>query len=215
MAFISVADLQGYTGTHVDDKKSLEIYVNSATEIVENYLGYGLALRTYNTVLDGNGTAEIQLRARPIKTVTRVIIDDAAIPAHHFETGGEFLVRTGGVFPTGTRNVRVVYEAGFDEKKTVVFDPDGENLLDGGHADSDFDVILDGGSALFEGRNTYLPEIIRNTVLRIAALLQTEAEGNIGITGKSFGDSGSRTFVSFTNFDKYLSPISGYKLIRI
>jgi len=215
MAFVSTADLQKYTGVHLDSEKSLEMYVDSATEIVENYLGYGLALRTYDTVLNGNGTGEVQLEARPIKTVLRVIIDGAAVPAHGFGTGNEFLIHGNGVFPVGTRNVRVVYEAGFDKRKVVNFDDDNENILDGGHADTDFDVTLDGGGALFVERNTYLPEIIKNTVLRIAALLLTESEGNIGITGKSFGDSGGRTFVSFTNFDKYLGPISGYKLIRI
>lgn len=57
-----------------------------------------------------------------------------------------------------------------------------------------------------------LPQIIKLTVLRIAALLQTESNNNIGISGKSFMD-GSRTFTNFTNFDKYLIACSKYKLI--
>ena len=57
-----------------------------------------------------------------------------------------------------------------------------------------------------------LPQIIKLTVLRIAALLQTESNNNIGISGKSFMD-GSRTFTNFTNFDRYLVACSKYKLI--
>ena len=62
------------------------------------------------------------------------------------------------------------------------------------------------------GFATDLPQIIKLTVLRIAALLQTESNNNIGISGKSFMD-GSRTFISFTNYDKYLIACSKYKLI--
>ena len=62
------------------------------------------------------------------------------------------------------------------------------------------------------GFSTDLPQIIKLTVLRIAALLQTESNNNIGISGKSFMD-GSRTFTNFTNFDRYLIACSKYKLI--
>ena len=62
------------------------------------------------------------------------------------------------------------------------------------------------------GFSTDLPQIIKLTVLRIAALLQTESNNNIGISGKSFMD-GSRTFINFTNYDKYLISCSKYKLI--
>ena len=62
------------------------------------------------------------------------------------------------------------------------------------------------------GFSTDLPQIIKLTVLRIAALLQTESNNNIGISGKSFMD-GSRTFMNFVNYDKYLIQCSKYKLI--
>lgn len=62
------------------------------------------------------------------------------------------------------------------------------------------------------GFSTDLPQIIKLTVLRIAALLQTESNNNIGVSGKSFMD-GSRTFINYTNYDKYLISCSKYKLI--
>lgn len=74
-------------------------------------------------------------------------------------------------------------------------------------------VISDNIIATFTaGFSTDLPQIIKLTVLRIAALLQTESNNNIGISGKSFMD-GSRTFTNFTNFDRYLIACSKYKLI--
>ena len=60
-----------------------------------------------------------------------------------------------------------------------------------------------------------IPEIIKLTIMRIAAILQTEGDSNIGITSKSFGDSGTRTFINTVNFDKYLIQISNYRKIRI
>lgn len=62
------------------------------------------------------------------------------------------------------------------------------------------------------GFSTDLPAVIKLTVLRIAALLQTESNNNIGISGKSFMD-GSRTFINYTDFSKYLISCSKYKLI--
>jgi len=209
---VSVADLQKFTRVIEDDDRQ-KLYVDSATEIVENYLGYGLALAKYSSVLDGNGTREIRLRARPIRTVLRVAIDGAAATPGGFETSGEFLVRKNGVFPAGSGNVHAVYWAGFSPPGGVDL---GGGILDGGNAGTEaFAVDLDGGGAAFSESAEALPETIKGTILRIAALLQTESDGNIGVTGKSFADSGSRTFINFTDFNKFLAPISRWKLIRI
>ena len=60
-----------------------------------------------------------------------------------------------------------------------------------------------------------VPELLRLTVLRLASLLATEAQGNIGVTSKSFGDSGTRTFLNNTDFSRYLLPVNSYRLLRI
>ena len=59
-----------------------------------------------------------------------------------------------------------------------------------------------------------LPDIITQTILRIASLLQTEANGNIGLSGKSFSDN-SRSFISYANYDKYLSPLYPLRIVRL
>jgi hypothetical protein len=130
----------------------------------------------------------------------------------------EFITYTVGVFPYGVRNVRVGYIAGYENAPLPPLPPDPDEFEDGGDAGSTFDEELNGGEAdsfNTDDDNNGVPRIIRLTVLRIAALLQGETDENIGVTSKTFGDSGSRTFVNYTNFDKYLLPISKYKLIRI
>ena len=60
-----------------------------------------------------------------------------------------------------------------------------------------------------------LPAIIKQSIMRIAALLKTEANGNIGLTSTSYGTDGIRNYLNFTNFQKYLSPLRGYKAVWI
>ena len=55
-----------------------------------------------------------------------------------------------------------------------------------------------------------VPEIIRLTVMRIATLMLMEGGENIGVSSKSFSDN-SRTFISYTNYQKYLSPLQTYR----
>lgn len=52
-----------------------------------------------------------------------------------------------------------------------------------------------------------LPALIKMTIFRIASLLLSEAGGNIAVTSKSFSDN-SRSFVNYTNWDKFLQPLS-------
>lgn len=65
---------------------------------------------------------------------------------------------------------------------------------------------------IFKAGYKLIPAIIKLTTLRIAGIIQTENNNNIGISSKSFQDSGTRTFVNTTNFDKYLLPISDYRI---
>ena len=55
-----------------------------------------------------------------------------------------------------------------------------------------------------------IPNAIKLATLRIAALMYDEAHGNIGITGKQFADL-SKQFINYSNYDKYLRPLSRYR----
>lgn len=56
-----------------------------------------------------------------------------------------------------------------------------------------------------------LPEVIKTTVWQIAALRQIESGQNIGVSSKSFGDSGTRVFLSTRKYDDFLINCSRYK----
>lgn len=59
-----------------------------------------------------------------------------------------------------------------------------------------------------------IPDIVVQTILRIASLLQTESNGNIGLQSKSYGNDGSRSFMNFTSFQKYLDPLYPLRVVR-
>lgn len=59
-----------------------------------------------------------------------------------------------------------------------------------------------------------VPAIILLTIMRIAAILSSEAGENIATTSVSFED-GSRQFFNHTNFDKFLAPLAGLRIVRM
>jgi hypothetical protein len=177
MSFVTVDDFKQYSGVF-DDNAELQVYIDSAEQIVENYLGYSVLEKTYNDVLSGKGTSLLQLKARPITDITSILIDDGPVDLSNIlYDKDEFITYKNNIFPCGNYNVEAEYTAGY--------------------------ALAD------------IPELIKMTVMRIASLLQTESNQNIGVTSKSFADSGTRTFVNYTNFDKYLIQASKYKLIVI
>jgi hypothetical protein len=186
VSYVTVEELQKYSNVYGDTDLQ-QNYINSAENVVNTYLGYSPTLHNYVQYFDGNGTNELQLKAKPIATVISVKIDDTVIPLSEFYNviDSEFLYYN-KIFPYGKRNIKIEYDAGWG----ITPDNDIAN-------------------------SEYVPSIIRMTVLRIAALLQSESDSNIGITSKSFADSGTRTFINTINFDKYLIQISNYKLLII
>jgi len=191
---VDVATLKSYLGVNVESDTLLEIYLDTAINIVEEFLGYypefgsGALTQFYQ----GDGTAVLQLNAKPVQELQELWIDGVKVfdsmdelgpgdTALAFRTEEEFLYLTDGKtkFPAAKTeddyNIKVVYTAGYST----------------------------------------LPGIISMTILRLGALLYTEADGNIGVTSKTFGDSGTRTFVQVTNYQKYLEPISKYRVHRL
>ena len=58
-----------------------------------------------------------------------------------------------------------------------------------------------------------MPSVIKLSILRIATLMLSETNGNIGLTGKSFSDN-SRTFINYSNYRKYLQPLDVLRIVR-
>ena len=118
-----------------------------------------------------------------------------------------FTLHSSNVIKCGVKNITVVSEITIDGTPVDNYYIDDDKIILKQPVISDNIIVT-----FTAGFSTDLPQIIKLTVLRIAALLQTESNNNIGISGKSFMD-GSRTFMNFTNYDKYLISCSKYKLI--
>ena len=118
-----------------------------------------------------------------------------------------FSLHSSNVIKCGVKNITAVSEITIDGTLVEDYYIDDDKIILKQPVISDNIIIT-----FTAGFSTDLPQIIKLTVLRIAALLQTESNNNIGISGKSFMD-GSRTFTNFTNFDRYLIACSKYKLI--
>jgi hypothetical protein len=209
MSYVTIQDFQKFTNVHQDNTSLQQSYIDSAENIVENYLGYSPVVNAYIDVLKGNGSKELQLKARPIRNIISLEIDRESVNINDIVTKNEFIYYRGG-FPDGSL-IYIDYIAGFNNNV--------DNTIDGGDADDILDDTIEGGlsdSNYINEVNIYeMPTIIKLTVLRIAALLQTESDNNIGITSKTFAESGTRTFINTVNFDKYLIQISKYALLRI
>lgn len=114
----------------------------------------------------------------------------------------------------GVKNISAVATVKIDDEEISP-----ENILI-----NDDEIILKNGNFTKGIKNIYvefvggfsddeIPKLMILTVLRIATLLQSESDSNIGITSKTFGDAGTRVFQNYTNFDKYLLPLSKYKIL--
>jgi len=210
---VSTEQFVKYTNVVTDDKELQESYLQAAQNIVEDYLGYSLERYIYVSYFDGNGTNTIQLRAMPIRKIYKILVNDVDYK-NSVIINNSCLVLKSGVFPMGNNNVEIHYLAGYDGDKGDNAEPE----IIGGDVDVlKISVIADSfvEENPDDSENYKFPEILKLTIMRIAALLQSEADGNIGVTSKSFGDSGTRTFINLVNFDKYLIPISKWRIIRI
>jgi hypothetical protein len=185
MPYVTVEELQKYSNVYGDSDLQ-QSYIDSAENIVNSYLGYSPIFHNYIHCFNGTGTNELQLKAKPIQTIISIEINGEHVPLSEFyNTADSEFIYYNKIFPCGKRNIKIEYNAGWG---TSI---DNENNI------------------------TYLPEIIKMTVLRIASILQAESDSNIAVSSKSFADSGTRTFINYTDYSKYLFPISIYKLLVI
>jgi hypothetical protein len=230
----TVEDLMEYTGRKLDNPESLEIFIETAYSIICNYLGYDLEIRFTSEYVDGFGDNLIQLKHKPINIVYSVSdyeTGEILYQAQHSSSQDDYIIDNDFArfknitFPKRKLVVEYVYGYGLlDFAANVVYggNPDTndwEATIFGGN-ENDFeeglyDVIYGGGPNDIGVIENIIPSIFKQTLLRLAALLLSEADNNIGITSKSFADSGTRTFINYTNFDKYLQVLSRYRRITI
>lgn len=60
-----------------------------------------------------------------------------------------------------------------------------------------------------------VPAPITIAIKQIASLLSMEAGENIGVSSTTFDGGNTRSFINYTNFDKYLKNLDQYKLLKL
>ncbi|MCQ2052960.1 MAG: hypothetical protein MJZ03_03395 [archaeon] len=56
-----------------------------------------------------------------------------------------------------------------------------------------------------------IPDVFKFVCLEIATLMQEEESQNLGINSKSFGESGTRTFLNVVDYSKYLRRLDSFR----
>jgi hypothetical protein len=215
MSYVTLSSFFKFTNVHETDTVLQQSYIDSAENIVENYLGYSQIVTTYHQYRNGNGTNVLQLQAKPIRNIISLEIDGVPIDSNELECNDEFIMYD-KLFPYGKRNIQIEYTAGWDNGDGTSGDTDfDDEFIDGGDASTEVFDDIDSGNSSDNQNTSNIPDIIKLTVLRIAALLQSESDSNIGVTSKSFADSGTRTFVNTVDYSRYLIQLSNYRLLRI
>ena len=175
---ISLDEFNSFSGDYEDTpevKLDKVRTLDSAQEIVEEYLGYKILSSNHSEAFEGLEGRKVFLHALPVQYVDQVFIN-----------GEEIIQDQGYVF----------------DKESVYLDKKLKPC------DKVFISYASGYS------KSSVPALIRQTILRIATLLYMEGSENIGVSSKSYSD-GSRTFINYSNFDKYLRPLLSMKTVKL
>jgi len=173
---VSITEFNDYTGNQEDNDTLKQSILESAEQVVINYLGYNPDDLTYTEYYSGFDQNYIILNANPVTQINEISIDGTSYDPEEFDVVSSkylYFKDRSLKFKAGDSNIYIDYNAG----------------------DSNFSSL------------------IKLTILRIASLLLQESSGNIGITSKSF-DNNSRTFINYTNFNKYLMVLAPYQNLR-
>ena len=114
-ALCTVDQVKSYIGIEDNHKNdSIELYINAASEMINEYLGYDPETQTYTEeVYDGTGTKFLTLKARPITTLTEVQEDGDTVTITDFVKRDWYIDGDDYVFVSGNSNYKVTYIAGY------------------------------------------------------------------------------------------------------
>ena len=176
-----------YTNNYEDSPEVNDIkrqYIISATEVVENYLGYKLDIHEVTEEHTFIGSHDFYLKSFPVQEVYNVILADGTyLPAPYYSLRGD--------------HVRIQFPRDdFFAESCKLWKNDEITII-------------------YAAGYRQLPDIVTQTILRIASLLQSESQGNIALQSKSYGNDGSRSFFNYTNWSKFLDPLYPLRVVRL
>jgi len=121
-ALCTIDQVKDYAGVKDDHKNdSLELYVNAASAMVDEYLGYDPMTQTYTEeVYDGNGTKCLITKARPITAITTLLCDGDTVDIDDFVNRTWYIDGDDYVFVRGNSNYKLTYTAGYSSSTMPV-----------------------------------------------------------------------------------------------
>lgn len=124
-ALVTLADAKDHLNipsANLDFDDRVKRYINSATFEIENFLDRKIIKRTYIEYQDGRNSNRIVLKNWPADKPSELRIDPESVftdPSTLIDSGDyeidndSMVVMPNRLFSKGTRNIKVVYEAGF------------------------------------------------------------------------------------------------------
>lgn len=111
----------------------LETLINAASSIIEQYVDRKLQTQTHTEYQDGRRQNRILLKQYPVTAVSQVRVDQTSdftdattqLASTDFYIEDENLIvlspnGSRGIFPNGTRNIKVIYTAGVHDQQNMV-----------------------------------------------------------------------------------------------
>ncbi len=112
MAIITEEQLKSYCGNYNDDTLN-SIYINSAVERIEKYLGYAVEAMDYSIIRSGNGEKFFDLGVKQINSVTSITVNEEEKDITNLIIDAPFIYSKDFYFREGDYNVNITFNAGF------------------------------------------------------------------------------------------------------
>lgn len=111
---VTVAQFEEYSGSFQADNELLfEAYIQTAQEVVEDFLGYKLEAEDRDLVISGTDTDAVLLGTKAVNSITSVTADGVAADVSAAHVNGEVLYIPDFIFPAGYRNIKVSANCGY------------------------------------------------------------------------------------------------------
>lgn len=116
-----VKDFMGMTGSNALIDELIEDLISRVTDMFHKYCGVDqFKSKSYTEYYSGSGTRELFTDQRPIISVESIAIDhdwiwgtDSTVASTDYAIMDDCIVLKATYFTTGTRNIKVIYTAGF------------------------------------------------------------------------------------------------------
>jgi hypothetical protein len=182
MALVVLATWKKYAKKSDDDVTGEALYqtfLDSAEQIVKDYLGYDPASQTYTAQeLDGNGSSSIVLKAKPITALSAITINGVSRGTTDFDIEGERITDSTGALMWIDCPVVVTYTAGLSAGdmrlsliQLTIMDIASLLSMNNGDNIGVSSVTLDGGNTRsFVNYNNFSKQLARLANLKLARL---------------------------------------------